>query len=118
MIVSLENGCTYSLFHHVESLNEFWQNGYRIERLRLDINSADLSGIDIAFCQFAIDLTLHPDRFPDRSSHKIKKLQAEGLSDRIILDSALCISYINFENRLVMAMQLEIGVTEGISPQF
>lgn len=115
VIVSSENGCAYSLFHHAETLNEFWQNEDRIERLRMDFYSAGLSGKDTALCQFAVDLTLHPDGFPDRNSFKIKQLNAEGFSDRSILDAALCISYINFENRLVMALQLEIEIIEEIA---
>lgn len=114
VIVSSENGCAYSLFHHSETLNRYWRNEFRIEKLRLDIFSADLSGIDIVLCQFAIDLTLHPDSFPDRNSSKIKNLRAEGLSDTAILDAALCISYINFENRLAMALQLEIETNDEI----
>jgi len=117
VIVSSENGCAYSLFHHAETLNEYWQNECRIARLRLDFYSADLSPMDTVLCQFAIDLTLHPDGFPDRNSSKIKKLHAEGFSDVAILDAALCISYINFENRLAMALQFGIGINEEIAVQ-
>lgn len=114
VIVSSENGCAYSLFHHSESLNEFWRNEHRIERLRSDFYSAGLSRKNTALCRFAVDLTLNPDSFPDRNSSKIRELQAEGLSDRAIIDAALCVSYINFETRLVMALQLEIEMKEEI----
>lgn len=117
VIVSSENGCAYSMFHHAENLNKYWQNESRIEKLRLDFYTADLSQKDRVLCQFAIDLTMHPDGFPDRNSSKIKKLHAEGFSDRAILDAALCISYLNFENRLVMALQLEIGTNEEVVSQ-
>lgn len=117
VIVSSENGCAYSLFHHAENLNEAWMDKCRIERLRFDFYTAELTGKDTALCQFAVDLTLHPDGFPDRDSSKIKKLRAKGFSDKSIVDAALCISYINFENRLVMALQPEIRINEEIALQ-
>ena len=53
-------------------------------------------------CDYAKELTLHPQKFDDSSwADRLKSL---GLDDRAILDATLVIGYFNFVNRIVQSL--------------
>lgn len=113
VVVSSANGCAYCQQHHAVALNNYWKNAERIERLKQNYNNADLGISDAALCQYAIELTLHPNDFENQN--RTQSLRQKGLDDRAILDVTLVVGYFNFVNRMVLALgvQLEGNAGEG-----
>jgi uncharacterized peroxidase-related enzyme len=110
VVVSVANGCKYCRLHHAEALNHYWKNEQRLSLLINDFRSAGLDDKKIALCTFAHELTRHPEKFSDDALINIMK--EAGLSDSAILDATLVVSYFNFVNRIVMALDVESSEEE------
>lgn len=111
VVVSAANGCVYCRQHHGAALNNYWKNNERVEQMKKNYKNADLNPVDILLCQYAIELTLHPDDFENKN--RIDALQQAGLDDRAILDATLVIAYFNFVNRIVSALGVELEEKAG-----
>lgn len=111
VVVSAANGCVYCQQHHGEALYKYWKNAERIELLKKNYILAELTTSDDALCQYAIELTLHPDDF--ESENRIPLLRHAGFDDRAILDATLVVGYFNFVNRIVLALGVELEEKAG-----
>jgi len=111
VVVSAANGCGYCQQHHGKALEQYWKDEGRVQRLRKNFNLANLNGIDLLLCEYAIELTLHPDDF--ENGNRAERLRQGGLDDRAILDATLVIAYFNFVNRIVLALGVELEEKGG-----
>ncbi len=111
VVVSAANGCVYCQQHHGAALDNYWKNAERIERLKKSYSNAELTTSDAALCQYAIELTLHPDDF--ENENRTQLLRQAGFDDRIILDTTLVIAYFNFVNRIVLALGVALEENAG-----
>lgn len=111
VVVSSANGCLYCQQHHGAALNNYWKSAERIERLKKSYSNADLTTSDAALCQYAIELTLHPDEF--ENENRTQLLRQYGFDDRAILDATLVVGYFNFVNRIVLALGVELEEKAG-----
>jgi uncharacterized peroxidase-related enzyme len=105
VVVSVHNQCSYCVHHHIEALRHYWKDDERCDLLIADPAKAGLSNIELLLCSYAEELTLRPETF-----HKddfIRQLQSAGLSDSALLDATLVVSYFNFVNRIVLALDVE-----------
>jgi uncharacterized peroxidase-related enzyme len=105
VVVSAANGCEYCRQHHGAALNHYWKNEERVQTLGRSYQNADLRLTDALLCQYAIELTLHPDDF--ENENRTERLRQAGFEDRAILDAILVIAYFNFVNRIVLASGVE-----------
>ncbi len=105
VVVSVSNDCEYCRLHHAEALNHYWRSIDKLLLLAEDFNKAGLSKKEIALCEFARELTLHPGSFQEDSL--IEKLRESGLSDNAILDATMVVAYFNFVNRIVLSLGVE-----------
>lgn len=105
VVVSVSNDCHYCRLHHAEALNHYWKDDEKLSSLVSDFNNAGLREKEILLCEFARELTLHPDSFQDDTI--IEKLRKTGLSDNAILDATLVVAYFNFVNRIVLSLGVE-----------
>jgi len=111
VVVSFANGCVYCQVHHGTALNNYWKNNSRIDRLKKDYHTADLSQKEIALCDFAVHLTQNPAAHEQQNF--TSPLKDKGLDDAAILDVVLVTSYFNFVNRMVMALGVELEEHKG-----
>jgi uncharacterized peroxidase-related enzyme len=110
VVVSRANGCEYCQAHHSEAVNHYWKDDQKTNGLKEDYRKLKLSPQDRALCDYAWKLTLHPENAVKEDFSL--PLKAVGLSDRVILDATLVVSYFNFVNRIVLAL----GVTLESNP--
>lgn len=103
-VVSVANACPYCIHHHAEALNHYWKDQDRIERLKSDFRSAELSTRELALSEYAHALTQNP---AGSSEPAIQALREAGLDDRDVLDVTLITGYFNFVNRVALGL----GVT-------
>ena len=101
VVVSAANNCEYCQLHHIEALNHYWKDDKKVELLRTDFTSIDLSDTDTLLCELAQKLTLNPSSIDEST---IEKLKSSGVNDRAVLDATLVISYFNFVNRMVLGL--------------
>ncbi len=111
VVVSVANGCVYCQVHHGSALNNYWKDNSRIDRLKKDYHTADISQKEIALCNFAVHLTQNPAAHEQQNF--TSPLKDKGLDDAAILDVVLVTSYFNFVNRMVMALGVELEEHKG-----
>lgn len=111
VIVSVCNKCNYCQIHHGEALNHYWKSDERIGLLRKNFKIAELNDRQLSLCRFAESLTLEPGKSQEVDTTKLL-LQA-GFSDNAILDATLVVSYFNFVNRMVLALDANIETDSG-----
>jgi uncharacterized peroxidase-related enzyme len=101
VVVSVRNGCEYCTHHHAAALEAYWKDPARVERLKADPTSADLSAREADLAAYAIELTARPGSInPDW----IERLRSHGLADDEILRANMIIGYFNFVNRIVQGL--------------
>ncbi len=106
VVVSVFNNCEYCQIHHAEALNNYWKNTQKVEQLRKNYKTVDLSKTDMQLCEYARILTT--DTVFSKENDITEKLYETGLSDTAILDATLVVSYFNFVNRIVLALGVEV----------
>ncbi len=111
VVVSVNNRCDYCITHHALALQHFWKNEAKMKQFITDFTKADLSVIDVQWCELAKQLTLQPSKVSEESY--LKPLRDLGASDRMILDATLVIAYFNFVNRLVLGLGIELETDGG-----
>ena len=111
VVVSVANGCVYCQTHHGVALNNYWKDNSRIDRLKKDYNTADLSQKEIALCDFAVHLTQNPAAHEQQNF--TSPLKDKGLADAAILDVVLVTSYFNFVNRMVLSLGVQLEEHKG-----
>lgn len=112
VVTSISNQCFYCQIHHAQALNNYWKDEVKIKKFRQNYFQAELNAKEILLCQFAENLTLKPDDF--KKSEMMDKLKVAGLSDAAILDATLVVSYFNFVNRIVLALDVSLENNEGM----
>lgn len=105
VVVSKANKCEYCQIHHLEAVNYFWKDPEKSEKFRNDFNAVSLTEIELAYCQFAQQLTTEPAKDSTACIQKLKNLEQD---DRAILDAALIIGYFNFVNRIVAGLHVQL----------
>lgn len=111
VVVSKANQCQYCQIHHLEAVKNFWKDETRTQHLVDDYHSANLDESELAMCEYAEKLTLHPEKSEDAGLVNI--LKKVGMGDRAILDATLVISYFNFVNRIVLSLGVELEENPG-----
>ncbi len=111
VVVSVANGCVYCQVHHGSALNNYWKDNSRIDRLKKDYHTADLSQKEIALCDFAVHLTQNPAAHEQQNF--TSPLNDKGLDDAAILDVVLVTSYFNFVNRMVLSLGVQLEAHQG-----
>ncbi len=101
--VSIANGCAYCSTHHAQALRNLGDDPDEIARLQ--DGGVPEAEPDRSLVQWAIDRTKLPG---EASEEDVRRLKAEGLDDRAILDATLTIGYFNFVNRLVLMLGVHL----------
>ncbi|MFC1749569.1 peroxidase-related enzyme [Pseudomonadota bacterium] len=109
VVVSLMNDCSYCVHHHAEALKFFWKDEQRVENFIKDPQSVTLSDKQQMLVEYAMKLTNTPSKM---IKSDVEGLRNCGYSDKDILDIALCISYFNFVNRIVLGLGVEFSEEE------
>lgn len=113
VVTSVINNCHYCQIRHSQALHNYWKDEERIIRLQNNYYDANLSVKELLLCRFAENLTINPDKF--KEPDLIESLKIAKLSDEIILDAALVVSYFNFINRLVLSTGVRIDLNKRIA---
>ncbi len=79
-------------------------NKSQATQLILDYRKCGFNSVDNALCEFAIKLTLDPDRM---DAEDIEKLKSLGLDDHQITVAVQVISYFNYINRIADSLGIE-----------
>ncbi len=104
VVVSHLNNCSYCVTHHSEALFHHSKNPSlqgELERHAFET----VSPKDRAMLEYAIKLTLHPERMLKTD---IEGLRSVGLTDEAILRINLITSYFNFVNRIVSGLGVQL----------
>lgn len=111
VVTSVTNKCNYCQIHHATALNNYWKDDEKVNKFRSNYLKVQLNERQLALCKFAENLTLHPSNFKVSSFIDILKLH--GFSDEGILDATLVVSYFNFVNRMVLALDVNLEDNNG-----
>ena len=111
VVVSVANKCSYCQIHHAEAVNHYWKNENKLNLLKSDFRKADLTPKELALCIYAEEVTLNPGNSQNQDSTLL--LKKERLSDNAILDATLVVSYFNFVNRMVLALDVKLESDSG-----
>lgn len=109
VIVSSVNECEYCINHHAEALNHYWKDKERIENLKNDFRSLDLTEKQLRMAEYTEKLTKNPNTITQK---KISQLREAGLKDREIHDINVIIGYFNFVNRVALGLGVEFTPEE------
>ena len=107
VIVSKANECEYCQVHHMEAMDHYWKDKERSLQLMKDYHSVDLTEVEHAYCDYAWNLTKHPQ---NDMSPFVEKLKSLDQDDRAVLDATMIIGYFNFVNRIVASLKVELEV--------
>ncbi|MCF8332479.1 MAG: peroxidase-related enzyme [Bacteroidales bacterium] len=105
VVVSRENGCKYCQQHHLHAVMHYWKNQEKALAFQKDYHSVELEPAEKALCQYAQQLTKNP--VISKKQDITLPLKQAGWNDRAILDATMIISYFNFVNRIVLALDVE-----------
>ena len=112
VVVSATNGCRYCVTHHGEALLHFWKDPDRVAALAKEAPApSGLSDREAALCRYARLVTQEPGT--SDVDAVVADLRSLGLDDRAILDATLVVSYFNFVNRMVLALDVELEAEAG-----
>jgi alkylhydroperoxidase family enzyme len=89
----------------MQAMNHYWKDKERIEQFRNDYNAVNLTAIEVAYCEYAIQMTMFPGK---NTSEIIQRLSSLDQDDRAILDATMIIGYFNFVNRIVAGLQVKL----------
>lgn len=109
VVVSIHNKCKYCILHHSEALNHYWKSQEKIDLLIQDYTKLNLPEKTTLILNYAKKMTLTPHEITDID---VIQLRNAGYDDKSILSVNLVVSYFNFVNRLVLAVDLEINNNE------
>lgn len=111
VVVSRLNGCTYCLRHHSEGLRRLMpaERQFVVDDLASG-RVTQLEDREAAITSYAMKLTMNPR---DVRARDIDNLRAAGLDDRAVLDLAQVVGYVNYVNRIVTGLGVELGGAEG-----
>ncbi|UTW62060.1 peroxidase-related enzyme [bacterium SCSIO 12741] len=110
VIVSRTNRCQYCVEHHSVALQHFWKDAEKVKLLIKDFTRAGLDDTDLLLCLLAEQMTLKPHF--DSKGELYRRLKAQGVDDRSLLDANLVIAYFNFVNRTVLGLGVESSPDE------
>ncbi len=111
VVVSVSNDCLYCTRHHAEALQHFWKDEKKVQQLIDNYKEADISDVDMAYCNLAKELTKFPGDCSD--GLHLQLLHKFGVEDRAILDATLVIAYFNFVNRIVLGLGVHLEDGDG-----
>ena len=100
--VSRLNQCTYCQTHHAVGLKRLLPNDRKhIADELIEANTTNLTNRENAMVIYATKLTIEPASI---TQSDIDDLQAAGLTDREILDTAQTAAYFAYANRIVLGL--------------
>jgi len=106
VVVSVANKCDYCQTHHGEALNNYWKDKKKLEDFKSGYSKVGLAEKQIALCDYASKMTLHPGEAAEKDV--VAPLKKNGYSDEAILDASLVVSYFNFVNRMVLGLGVHL----------
>lgn len=109
IIVSVANKCDYSINHHAEALNHYWNDEAKIDHLVRNFRTMDFNVRTFAILNYAEKLTVAPNYVEETD---IRNLQLHGISDEEILHINLLVSYFNFVNRIAQGLGIDFTEEE------
>jgi uncharacterized peroxidase-related enzyme len=115
VVISTINKCDYCIVHHADALNHYWRDKERLIKLVNDFQSAELPERAVEMCQYAVRLTLTPDKI---SQNDIEKLRKHLLSDKDILDLNLVVGYLNFAHRVILGLGVKFSPEEAVGYKY
>ncbi|CAM4230953.1 peroxidase-related enzyme [Gillisia limnaea] len=116
VVVSMANNCSYCATHHGSALHHYWKDEEKLRKLRANYREVDISGNDMALCQYAEEVTLRPQNIEEVDP--TAPLREIGFSDAAILDTTLVVAYFNFVNRMVLSLGVEIEQDGGANYKY
>jgi uncharacterized peroxidase-related enzyme len=116
--VSLLNGCTYCVEHHLAGLSRLLKNDDRLRRIRHSLETGNLKEVfedrQRVILDYARQLTQSPGEIGESA---IEQMRAAGLDDGEILEVNQVVSYFAYVNRTVLGLGVTTaGDTLGLSP--
>ena len=115
VVVSKNNECPYCVAHHTTALGHFWKDDARIEKFCADYRSVGLSELEVKLCEYAEVMTRTPSKMTAEFTDGMK---AAGVTDRMLHDTALIVSYFNFVNRMVLGLGVELEEHKGAGYEY
>lgn len=116
VVVSVANQCTYCATHHGSALLHYWKDIKKVALLKSNFQKLDLSEKEMALCEFAQTLTLHPE--VNNQDDITQALKTLNFSDSAILDATLVVSYFNFVNRMVLTLGVALETDGGTNYKY
>ncbi len=104
-VVAQANNCLYCVNHHGDALYRLTRNKEFVNLFRENYKAVNLAPIEIKMLVFAERLTREPQFHFQKD---IEELQTAGASDEIILAVVMVTGYINFVNRIVQGLGVEL----------
>jgi uncharacterized peroxidase-related enzyme len=116
--VSLLNGCSYCIEHHIAGLSRLLQDHDRLRRIRRALETGNFEEAferrERTILDYARQLTRSPDEIRETS---IANMRAAGLDDGAILEVNQVASYFAYVNRTVLGLGVTTaGDMLGLSP--
>ena len=84
------------------------------QQLTIDYRVAELSPQDRALCDYAVKLTLAPDRMGE---HDVATLCGHGFEDSAITVAAQVIGYFNYINRIANGLGVDLEAWMTVPPE-
>lgn len=116
VVVSVTNQCAYCKTHHGEALNHYWKDENKLEALKKDIYSAELTLRELKLCEFARTLTANSG-IHEKTDYTFL-LKDAGIDEAGTLDAVLVVAYFNFVNRIVLSLGVELEGNSGKGYQY
>ena len=105
LVVSLENRCEACIITHAGALEAHGMAKRNVDVLLANWRRADLSERERALCEFASDLTLHPDM---ASEDDLDEMREAGVSEAEILETTQIVAIFNATNRLNSGLGIKV----------
>jgi uncharacterized peroxidase-related enzyme len=117
--VSLLNGCSYCVEHHIAGLGRLLQDDNRLREIRRALETGTFQNAfgprERAILEYARQLTQSPGEI---LAATIEEIRSAGLDDGEILEVNQVVSYFAYVNRTVLGLGVTTeGDTLGLSPR-
>ena len=104
-VVSNANDCFYWTLSHARDFGLESGNNELAELLVFDYRNCDFSEMDMALCEYAIELTCRPTEMSQASIDRLRKVGFTG--DQITIATQV-ISYFNYINRIADGLGVDM----------
>jgi uncharacterized peroxidase-related enzyme len=104
IVISVANDCYYGAHAAAREFAKESENKKLAEALTLDYRKASLEASDRALCDFAMKLTLAPQKM---NEDDLARLHEAGFNDEACVVTTQVISYVNYLNRVANALGVD-----------